>query len=95
MRSSCAARLIVELVDAEQGDIRPYAKYMLDAVKRNKDAADSDSLVQVHPLQGGAGATGREACYSSTAPNICCSSQTRSRNEKHAARRTPLPENAL
>lgn len=31
----------------EQGDVRPYAKFLVDAVKSNKDAKDSDELVKV------------------------------------------------
>ena len=31
----------------EQGDVRPYAKFLVDAVRSNKDAKDTDELVKV------------------------------------------------
>ena len=38
------------LSDDEQGDMRPYAKFILNSVKGNKDAADSESHLKVSKM---------------------------------------------
>ena len=51
---SCTLRILTPhlsaLSDDEQGDMRPYAKFILNSVKENKDAAESERHLKVSKM---------------------------------------------